>query len=66
MQQAPSDADPDLGLVLACQDALREGRTAPFEELYELYRVRVYRQCLRVLRNECDAHDDRSILRSSQ
>ena len=58
MNTAPTtDADPDRGLVLACQDALREGRTAPFDELYELYHVRVYRQCLRKLRNECDAHD---------
>jgi RNA polymerase sigma-70 factor, ECF subfamily len=52
-----SDVDPDRGLVLACQDALREGRTAPFDELYTLYHARVYRQCLRFLHNDFDAND---------
>ena len=51
------EADPDRGLVLACQDALREGRTPPFEELYERHHARVYRLCRRMLGNEFDAHD---------
>jgi len=49
--------DPDRSLVSDCQEALREGRTPPFRELCERHYARVYRQCLRVLGNECDAHD---------
>jgi RNA polymerase sigma-70 factor (ECF subfamily) len=56
-KDATSDVDPDRGLVLACQEALRAGHTAPFDELYALYRARVYRQCLRFLRNDFDAND---------
>ena len=50
-------ADPDRGLVLACQDALRAGRTPPFAELCERHYERVYRRCVRVLGNEFDARD---------
>lgn len=49
--------DPDRDLVLACQDALRAGRTPPFEELCQRHYERVFRQCLRVLGNESDARD---------
>ena len=49
--------DPDRTLVLACQEALGEGRTPPFRELFERHYGRVYRQCLRVLGNEGDARD---------
>lgn len=51
------DVDPDRTLVLECQQAVREGRSAPFDELYSLYHTRVYRQCLRFLRNDFDARD---------
>lgn len=51
------EVDPDRDLVLACQDALRAGRTPPFEELYARHHARVYRQCRRFLGNDPDARD---------
>lgn len=57
MENATEPADPDRSLVLACQDALLDGRSPPFRELYERHHARVYRQCLRILGNEPDARD---------
>ena len=49
--------DPDRELVLACQDALRQGRNPPFDELCERHYARVFRHCLCLLGHESDARD---------
>ena len=49
--------DPDVELVLACQQSSLEGLEGPFRDLYDRYRDRVYNVCYRIAGNATDALD---------
>lgn len=49
--------DPDLALIRVCQASSRGSADAPFRELYERYKTRVYNVCLRMTGNAHDALD---------
>lgn len=51
------NTDPDRDLIKRCQASPQRGLEGAFQELYELYKDRVYNVCYRITGNSADALD---------